>query len=614
MKTFPINQSKVGLTPMSIIDEALEIGRRLNALKSSAEHKQQSEKVFETVKHTHAVSRQCFLLNLSNRKLSEVNAFFRKEVDECNALAEKIIQKNKKSALMCIKEIDIVSKENSKFDDELTKINTNCKRIDANLKQSNETISQLQTKFTLFEKVKPLLEALIKEFPNEDPLDIISEMRTAKDKNLTLLKKLNSMNENIESAEKEKEETLAKYTKNEEEMKKKLNEANYDTQAKIAKLNKEIKELEREVQSLNNYQRENSKMNNLLYELYSGIISKIQTDKLLAAEKQSGKLRMTKENFSPEIFDSKAFIDLLSETIMKNVSKAKGASLLRQTIACANRIVRNFMPQKEILRFDLVNTFKEIKNLNDKQEFDIYKLKCIIQGLKENEAKNKQTIKELKNEVKLRRLKYNSLMNKVNRQLKIESNCKKNENPSEEAKKSKRIKTASTNRKKFFLTSQNMKAKKEENVNKLHVKSANLSYQSESGFSEESDEDDKSNEIKKKEQKQLKKILLNENYFKKFKDITVSKNHDKLLKSNGFKGIGEFINGIKTIVENTNRVQYYQSKAENDLPKNFKCITTATKSTEDTNVVITEPKYDALSRRVFKELSALMKRVTTSEK
>ena len=159
-----------------------------------------------------------------------------------------------------------------------------------------------------------------------------------------------------------------------------------------------------------------------------------------------------------------------------------------------------------------------------------------------------------------------------------------------------------------------MKAKKEENVNKLHVKSANLSYQSESGFSEESDEDDKSNEIKKKEQKQLKKILLNENYFKKFKDITVSKNHDKLLKSNGFKGIGEFINGIKTIVENTNRVQYYQSKAENDLPKNFKCITTATKSTEDTNVVITEPKYDALSRRVFKELSALMERVTTSEK
>ena len=43
MKTFPINQSKVGLTPMRIIDEALEIGRRLNSLKSSAEHKQQSE-------------------------------------------------------------------------------------------------------------------------------------------------------------------------------------------------------------------------------------------------------------------------------------------------------------------------------------------------------------------------------------------------------------------------------------------------------------------------------------------------------------------------------------------------------------------------------------------
>ena len=622
MKNFPINtsSSKDSLTPMSIITEALEIGRRLNVLKSSAENRQHNEKVYETVKNTHAVSRQCFLLNLSNRKLSEVNAFFQKEVDECNALAEKIITKNKKSALMCIKEIDIVSRENSKLDDELTKINTSCKRIDANIKKSNETISQLQTKFAFFEKVKPLLEALIKEFPNEDPLDIISEMRTAKDKNLLTIKKLNSLNDNIESLEKEKEETLVKYTKNEDEMKKKLEEANYDTQAKIAKLNKEIKELEREAQSLNTYQKENSKMNTLLYELYSGILSKIQTDKLLAAEKKFGKFRMTKENFTPEIFDSKAFIDLLSETIMKNVSKAKGASLLRQTMAFSNRIVRLFMPQKEILRFDLVNTFKEIKNLNDKQEFDIYKLKCIIQSLKESEAKNKQTIKELKNEVKLRRLKYNSLMNKVNRQLKIESNCKKIENSSEEnQKKSKRVQTASTNinRRKFFITSQNAKQKKEENENKLRIKSANLSYQSESGFSEESDdEDDKTNEVKKKEKKQLKKILLNENYFKKFKDIQVSKNHDKLIKSNGFKGIGEFINGIKTIVENTNRVQYYQSKAENDLPKNFKCIlsTNATKSTEDTNAALTEPKYDALSRRVFKELNELMDRVKRKEK
>lgn len=631
MKNLLINKktSNDDLNPMNLINEALEIGKHFNELKKSTE-KQNNEKVYQTVKNTHAVSRQCFLLNLSNRKLSEVNAYFKKQVDECNALAEKIIQKNKKSALLCIKDINIVNKENSKLDDELTKLNTNCKRIDADLKQSNETISKLQTKFTLFEKVKPLLEALLKEFPNEDPLEIINEMRTAKDKNLGMIKKMNSINDNIENVEKEKEEALAKYTKNKEEMKKRLDEANYDTQGKITKLSKEIKELEREVQSLNNYQRENNKMNTLLYELYTGILSKIQTDKLFETEKKYGKLRMSKDTFTPDVFDNKAFIDLLSETILKNVSKAKGASLLRQTIAFSNRIVRTFMPQKDILRFELVNTFKEIKNLNDKQEFDIYKLKCIIQGLKENEAKNKQTIKELKNEVKLRRLKYNSLMNKVNRQLKIESNGKKIEQSEEEEirkvkpKKIKRVQTASTNiqRKKFFITSQNMKHKKEENENKLRIKSANLSYQTESDVSEESndiDEEDKKNDIKKKEKKELKKILLNENYFKKFKDIQVSKNHDKLIKSNGFKGIGAFINGIKAIVENTNRVYYYQNKAENDLPKNFKMIlnTNATKSTQQNtneNIILTEPKYDALSRRVFKELNSLINNVNNTEK
>ena len=47
-------------------------------------------------------------------------------------------------------------------------------------------------------------------------------------------------------------------------------------------------------------------------------------------------------------------------------------------------------------------------------------------------------------------------------------------------------------------------------------------------------------------------MLFTEKDFRKFKDIKISKNQDKLIKSNGFKGIGAFIEGIKNIVENTN--------------------------------------------------------------
>ena len=51
-----------------------------------------------------------------------------------------------------------------------------------------------------------------------------------------MIKKLNSINDIIESLENEKENTLVKYTKNEDEMKKKFGELIYDTRAKIAKL------------------------------------------------------------------------------------------------------------------------------------------------------------------------------------------------------------------------------------------------------------------------------------------------------------------------------------------------------------------------------------------
>ena len=184
-------------------------------------------------------------------------------------------------------------------------------------------------------------------------------------------------------------------------MKKKIDETSFDSKAKIDKLTKEISVLENELHTLANYQKGNSKINTLLYNLYIEILSKIQKDKLLLAEKQFGKFTVSKEQFTCEIFDNKNFMDLIADNLSKASSNGKGSALLRQTIAFSNSEVRQFLPSKEYLRFDLVNTLKEIKNLYDKQEFDIYKLKCVIQNLKQNEGKNKQTTKELNNEVKL---------------------------------------------------------------------------------------------------------------------------------------------------------------------------------------------------------------------
>ena len=47
------------------------------------------------------------------------------------------------------------------------------------------------------------------------------------------------------------------------------------------------------------------------------------------------------------------------------------------------------MKKKDSYRYDPVTTFRELKNLFDKKQFDLYKLSCLIQNLKTIQHNNK---------------------------------------------------------------------------------------------------------------------------------------------------------------------------------------------------------------------------------
>ena len=139
------------MNPQTIINETLEIGRRLNV---QIKNKKHEEKALETVFNTQIVSRKCFIDNLSNIKNTEINKFFADRVNECNSKAEKIVQKNRTQTIKCINDSNKFDKENSKIADELTVLNSNCKEIESKIKESNETIRGLQIKFNMFENLK----------------------------------------------------------------------------------------------------------------------------------------------------------------------------------------------------------------------------------------------------------------------------------------------------------------------------------------------------------------------------------------------------------------------------------------------------------------------------
>ena len=648
-------------TSYQLIAEALEIGNKLdsdlrnpnNAL--SKTNKQTLEIIF----NTNDIAKEIFLSNLNEKKIKEVTEKFTKKVEKINENLLFHIDKNIDKISKCKNEIEISKNKVESLQNTLKDLNENCTKIENEIRQRNDEINSLQVKFSIYEKIKPIFEEIINVFPGRDPKDLINKIKYSKDENVAKINQINKITDKINEIENDTKKNTQKQNKTKQELVQKITELQLDIESKNESYKREISDLENEIKIYKNYQKENFKTNNLLYQLFLDIISKIQKDKYNEFVKIYGKDPSKRENFDAGIYNEKKFNDLLSNTLLKYVTRSKGSWQLRQIIAYANMLIRNYLEKKkENIRFDPSATFREFKNLIDKKEFENYKLGCIIQNLKITQAKNKHIIKELLNNIKMCKLKFNNLRNKADRQLRVDkrsnrinkikalnynipkrisvSALQRNKRkflehmPKFRTNKSMRKVTKrdyDPNKKKFFITSDGKKYNKNKN------KEINLSSNSDDDFdvnsSEEENEND-SSDLSDRNSSYQEKLKFYENEIKKFKNLEMSKNKDKLIKSNGFQGMNNFISGIKTIVENTSRVLYFQNQfiskqkkeerinsTYNTTVSNFNknILTTErnknlyNKYKEDPKFQYHEMKYNALSKKILNKLDSMMEQV-----
>ena len=643
-----------------LIAEALEIGHKLDSdLRNSNNPLSKTNKqTLEIIFNTNDVAKEIFLSNLNEKKIKEVTEKFTKKVEKINENLLFHIDKNIDKISKCKNEIEISKNKVESLQNTLNDLNENCTKIENEIRQRNDEINSLQVKFSIYEKIKPIFEEIINVFPGKDPKDLINKIKFSKDENVAKINRINKITDKINEIENDTKKNTQKQNKTKQELIQKITELQLDIESKNESYKREISDLENEIKIYKNYQKENFKTNNLLYQLFLDIISKIQKEKYIDFVKDYGKDPSKRENFDAGIYNEKKFNDLLANTLLKYVTRSKGAWQLRQIIAYANMLIRNYLEKKkENIRFDPSATFREFKNLIDKKEFDNYKLGCIIQNLKITQAKNKHIIKELLNNIKMCKLKFNNLRNKADRQLRVDKRSNKINNlkalnynipkrisvsalqrnkrkflehmPKFRTNKSMRKVTKrevqyDPNKKKFFITSDGKKYNKNLEINL----SSNSDDEFDINSSEEENENDSSAFSDKSSYQE--KLKFYENEIKKFKNLEMSKNKDKLIKSNGFQGMNNFISGIKTIVENTSRVLYFQNQfiskqkkeerinsTYNTTVSNFnKNIPTTernknlyNKYKEDPKFQYHEMKYNALSKKILNKLDSMMEQV-----
>ena len=623
------------ISASKIINQALDIKSNLRSNTPEKEN-ERNELAFEIVHNTKETARNTFLSNLNSRKVDKLIKQFTINVDECNDNAQKNLNKILDDITKCKHSIEIHKKKNEMLIEQLAEINNSCKNIENELRNKNEDINKLQIKFEKFTQIKPIFEELIRSFPDEEPKDLITGIKNSIDPNVKKIYQIDNLNDKLDLLEKDELTEKEKMTKTENELLGKINEIKMDVTAKTEKYKKEIDELEEELKIFQNYQKENVRIRNLLYNLFLDIITKIPKEKYNSFVKDYGKDPSKKEIFDAEVFNNHKFVVLLQNTILKNPTKSRGSLLLRQTIAYSNMMIRKYFEKKDSYRYDPVTTFRELKNLFDKKQFDLYKLGCLIQNLKTNQHNNKQIIAELKNELKMSKLKFLSLKKKAERQFRVEkvSNQGRKRHFSARTKfKKKQLPLLNNNmrpstsmdpKKKFFITTTNKKYNKNENNKNDNVKEEETkdikSIDEESSDNEESDFSSNEEEEESKEESSnlvLEDESVDQKEIKRFRDLKISKNRDKLIRSNGFKGMDNIISGLKNLADRTNRILYYKTqtnfseKKTSDSLNNKKDTLSSSNfnSLRDKKIDEHEKIYNKLSQDVMSKLNKMITEV-----
>ena len=591
----------------TIMNEAIKIGKKFITENSSKEKEKEKKSnykyVDEIIQDTHLAARNNYVEKLSeNFKINLRNNFkdiliksTSEDVDKLNKELDKIdeLKINYEKA----------KSENSKLQMKLVNLNKELRIITNDLYKKTRVINKEQLKNVSIKTIQPIFEELIREFPEEDPKDIVTDIKINKEKYLSQIHELNKFNFRINDLEKERQNDDRRNKTFQNNIKEKISEQKQLTNAIVNQLDKEYIIYKDEYEILLKYQKENENLKQLLYNIYSWIKDYIPKKQYESYIRNLGRDPLSNvRKFDAKIFNSKEFLSLVNECILSKVTNCYDGVLLRMTIAFGNYLARKHLKQYHKYRYDPIGTFKEIKSVIDAKEFENYQLIGVIKDLNHKKAKSLLKIKELVHQLKKGKIKFQILETKFQKYIKLKKKTSKNlsdekmmkipsnssfslktERTKEKSENKKSNKNEENNklnklRKKFFITNDGQKGKNK-NKNNLHIKiqSAlipNRKLTENNKINDEKNEDSDNDlyqqtllNIKNRELNNIKLKSLQ----KKLCDLKLSKNHDKLLKTNGFNGKENLLINIKDIMS---EVYMENPKSFSQLKKNKLYLTT----------------------------------------
>ena len=516
-----------------------------------------------------------FLTSLQNRNISQLKDSFISKINENTKEALIKISDYKNTVKDNMLKYDLIIEQNKKINKEISTMNNVQRELALELRKSQNVISQMQISDQNLKEYKLLYDEFVKYYPGKDPVNQIKELKINKNTFLNKFKEYNDLQRKLEIENKENQRRLDQEKKVLQNVKEKYNRILESNNIKKMENKMILEELNNEKKTLQNLKEDNNKYRKMLFNLYTKLLEAFKLNKKISINKKY--LNLTEKDFYPDVMDDMEIFSYI-KSMINNINPSEKDKALKQTIAYSNMITRIYLKNKNSLRYDPLNIFKELKSMMEEKEQKIIKLSDKVKDFEikinnmELENKklnnllihfNQERIKNLSNRSLIRAQRILRRSTVFNLRAKQKSYGLYNNHN----KNLKRPKTGN----KFIKINEDKKRNKSMDEKEKEKNGENENILNKFNNAEIKNKMSSTNHFNEMKKRARNKWLLENVQMKEFKKIKESRNKDKILKIHNQQPLVKCLNEFNRLIKQTNKLFVYKYKIS---PKDTKTSST----------------------------------------
>ena len=559
------------IDPNLIIKEALDF-----ANKKLAENNKKKLETLEQVKKS-SINDFLFEINKTDKNYEQLKSISMKKIDEFKGSANLLVERTQKEAKEYIFKLDLINKENQMLEKKYLDLKNQFEDYEIKQKNYLNQIEQMESGAKLLILNKPVFNEFLKQFKSHSPKKIIEDLEKQKNGFKLLNSEYNSTVNKIIFSRKIFDIKVEREEKKISDLNSKIHDLEDENALVLENIQSDIEELKREIEDLQGLKEENDKYRKMLYQLYNRLIGAFSLDK--DANFKIKSLNLKKEDYKPNLLDENEIFKYI-KLMISSMNRSTSDQLLRETIAYCNMITRVYLKNKINSKYEPYGTFKELKDIMDKNEDTIERLRTNLEEyekkLKKMGAENRKLNKiinyfhqEKNKNIEMKQsnmnLKYrNSLIlrkSSYNKNNSREfSSSKKRSSSIKEINNKNRIKSANYIAKNNILKRKKMFTEEMLNSNKSAINKMKKSY-SLFHFINQDNIDFKylRNPLYQSIQSMKCNKVINKNESKIIDKKKENKKEEKI-KTINEQNIVTYLNEFKQLINHTNRLFLYQAK------------------------------------------------------